>query len=325
MAISPDTMRERVKAVVVVQATPFNTDGSLDVAGLRANTQFLIDKGKGRRFVLVPTGSTGEAYALSDSERIKVIETVIDTVAGALPVVAGTAAAGTDQTIALSQAAEKAGADGVQVVLPYYHVPSEKGLVQHFLRLADALDIGVMIYNNPAVSKLWMLPHHMAHCAEHPNIVADKENVAEVTLFKAMRDAVDPAKMTVLCGLGDLQFAYTAALGCPGFVTWTANFMPELSLALLEAADACNFQQVREITGRTGRLYEFAGVCAQNRGHDPWVLPGFTAGHIYVGILKAALELMGLAGGPVRGPGDDLTGEEERSLRGILKDIGKLD
>jgi 4-hydroxy-tetrahydrodipicolinate synthase len=325
MAISPDTMRERVKAVIIVQATPFNADGSLDVPGLRANTQFLIDKCKGRRFVLVPTGSTGEAYALSDSERIKVIETVIDTVAGALPVVAGTAAAGTEQTIALSQAAEKAGADGVQVVLPYYHVPSEEGLVRHFLRLADALHIGVMIYNNPAVSKLWMPPHLMTRCAEHPNIVADKENAAEVTLFKAMRDAVDPAKMTVVCGLGDLQFAYVATLGCPGFVSWTANLAPELSFALLEAADACDFQQVREIARRTGRLYEFANVCAQTRGRDPWVLPGFTAGHIYVGILKAALEIMGLAGGPVRGPGDDLTGEEKRSLRGILKDIGLLD
>jgi 4-hydroxy-tetrahydrodipicolinate synthase len=324
MAISPEAMRERVKAVVIVQATPFNADGSLDLPGLRANTQFLIEKGKGRRLVLVPTGSTGEAYALSDNERIKVIETVIDTAAGALPVVAGTAAAGTEPTIALSQAAEKAGADGVQVVLPYYHVPSEEGLVRHFLRLADALNVGVMIYNNPAVSKLWMPPPLMARCAEHARIVADKENAAEVGMFKAMRDAVDPGKMTVLCGLGDLQFAYVAALGCPGFVTWTANFAPELSLALLEAADACDFRRVREVMGKTARLYEFAGVCAQHRGHDPWVLPGYTAGHIYVGILKAALEMLGLAGGPVRGPGDDLTGEEKGALRGILKDIGLL-
>ena len=325
MAISPETMRERVKAVIIVLATPFNADGSLDIAGLRANTRFLVDECKGRRFVLVPTGSTGEAYALSDNERIKVIETVIDTVAGSLPVVAGTAAASTEQTIALSMAAESAGADGVQVVLPYYHVPSEEGLVRHYLRLADALHIGVMIYNNPAVSKLWMPPHLMARCAEHPNIVADKENAAEVTSFKAMSDAVDPAKMTVVCGLGDLQFAYEAALGCPGFVSWTANLAPGLTLALLEAADDCDFQQVREIAGRTGRLYEFAGKCAQSRGRDPWVLPGFTAGHIYVGILKAALEIMGLAGGPVRGPGDDLTGEEKRLLRGILEDIGLLD
>ena len=198
MPLTPEIMRETIKAVVVVQATPLNRDGSLDLDGLRANTKFLVERCAGRRLVLVPTGSTGEAYALSDAERLKVIETVIESAAGRIPVVAGTAAAGTDHTIELSKAAEKAGADGVQVILPYYHVPSEEGLVRHFLKLADALRIGVMIYNNPAVSKLWMAPHLMARCSEHPNIVADKENASDVTLYKAMRDAVDPAKMSVL-------------------------------------------------------------------------------------------------------------------------------
>jgi 4-hydroxy-tetrahydrodipicolinate synthase len=315
-------MRETIKAVVVVQATPMNRDGSLDLEGLRANTKFLADRCSGKRLVLVPTGSSGEAYALSDAERIRVVETVIDASAGRLPVVAGTAAAGTELTIELSRAAAKAGADGVQVVLPYYHVPSEEGLVRHYWKLADSLSIGVMIYNNPAVSKLWMPPHLMARCSQHPNIVADKENISDVTLYKTMRDAVDPARMSVLCGLGDLQFAYAAALGCPGFVTWTANLAPQLSLDLLEAAGACDFLRVREIIAKTGRLYEFAGVCARRRGRDPWVLPGFASGHIYVGILKAALEIVGLAGGPVRGPGDDLESGERAELKDLLHDIG---
>jgi 4-hydroxy-tetrahydrodipicolinate synthase len=324
MPLKPEVMREKIKAVVVVQATPTNRDGSLDLEGLRSNTRFLVERFGDRRLVLVPTGSTGEAYALSEAERLKVIETVIETSAGRLPVVAGTAAAGTQRTIDISLAAQKAGADGVQVILPYYHVPSEEGLVRHFLTLADALDIGVMIYNNSAVSKLWMAPHLMARCAEHPNVVADKENTSDVTLYKAMRDAVDPAKMSVLCGLGDLQFAYTAALGCPGFVTWTGNIAPQLSLDLLDAADACDFKRVREIVARVGRLHEFAGVCARHRGRDPWVMPGFTSGHIYVGILKAALEIVGLAGGPVRGPGDDLTAEERGDLKTLLGEIGVI-
>jgi 4-hydroxy-tetrahydrodipicolinate synthase len=324
MPLTPESMREKIKAVVIVQATPMNRDGSLDLEGLRRNTQFLVQQCGGKRVVLVPTGSTGEAYALSDAERLNVIETVIDCAAGKLPVVAGTASAGTERTIELSKAAQSAGADGVQVVLPYYHVSSEAGLVRHFLKLADALDIGVMIYNNPAVSKLWMAPHLMMQCAEHPNIVADKENTAEVTLYKAMRDAIDPAKMSILCGLGDLQFAYTAALGCPGFVTWTANLVPGLSLDLLDAADACDFSSVRRIVAKTGRLYEFTAVCGRRRGRDPWLLPGFTSGHIYVGVLKAALEIAGLAGGPVRGPGDDLTSEERAELNSLLRETGVI-
>lgn len=322
MPIHPDTMRERLRAVVIVQGTPLNRDGSLDLEGLRTNTRFLVERCAGRRVILVPTGSTGEAYALSDAERLRVVETVVECAAGRLPVVAGTAAAGTERTIDLSRAAQAAGADGVQVVLPYYHVPSEEGLVRHFLRLADALEIGVMIYNNPAVSKLWMPPHLMARCAEHPHIVADKENTPEVVLYRAMSQAIDPAKMTVLCGLGDLQFSYEAALGCPGFVTWTANILPEWSLALLDAAGACDFARVRRIIAGTGQLYDFVGACARRRGRDPWVLPGYAAGHVYVAVLKAALEIQGLAGGPVRGPGDDLDEGERAALKDLLASLG---
>jgi dihydrodipicolinate synthase/N-acetylneuraminate lyase len=143
--------------------------------------------------------------------------------------------------------------------------------------------------------------------------------------YKKMRDAIDPAKMTVLCGLGDLQFAYTAALGCPGFISMTANFAPELSLDLLEAADACNFLRVREIMAKIAPLYEFAGICARRRGRDPWVLPEYTAGHLYVGVLKSAMDIVGLAGGPVRGPGDDLTAEERTELKALLRDAGLLE
>ena len=315
-------MHEKIRSVVIVLATPLNRDGSLDLPGLQANVRFLVDRCKGKRFVLVATGSTGEFYALSDAERMKVIETVVDTAAGSLPVVAGTASSGTDQTIRLSQAAEKAGADGVQVVLPYYHVPSEEGLYRHYMKLADSLSIAVMIYNNSATSKLWMPPHIMARCSEHPNVIADKENTPDVTAWRAMRNALDPAKMRILCGLGDLHFAYQAALGCDGFVTWTANFVPELSLALLDAADECDFAAVREIAAKTARLFDFATECAVSRGRDPWILPAFTSGHIYIAVMKAALEMIGLAGGPVKGPADDLNPAERANLLGILKEIG---
>ena len=169
MALSPNEMREKIKAVVIVQATPLNRNGSLDLDGLKANTEFLLERGKGKRIVLVPTGSTGEAYALSDQDRLRVIETVVNTVAGQVPVVAGTAKAGTELTIALSQAAERVGADGVQVVLPYYHVPSQEGLYRHFARIADAVNVGVMIYNNPLVSKL--------SCGWHPPLWRAARNI----------------------------------------------------------------------------------------------------------------------------------------------------
>jgi dihydrodipicolinate synthase/N-acetylneuraminate lyase len=87
----------------------------------------------------------------------------------------------------------------------------------------------------------------------------------------------------VLCGLGDLRFASTAAPGCPAFVSWTANFVPELSLERLDAADACDFRRVHKIIGRSSRPYDFAGIRTLNRGSDFWVLTSLPSGHVYVG------------------------------------------
>lgn len=322
MPLKPEVLRERIKAVVIVQTTPFNRDGSLDLEGLKANTEYLVERCAGKPFVLVPTGSTGEAYALSDAERVEAIETVVNCAGGKLPVLGGTGAASTGRVILLSQAAERAGADGVQVVLPYYHVPSEEGLVRHYWTIAEALKIGIVIYNNAAVSKLWMAPHLMARCAEHPNIIGDKENTSDPVLYHTMREAIDPAKMTVLCGIGEIQFACEAALGCPGFVTALANLAPELTLSLLEAAGRCDFAEVRRIMERIAPWHRFIAWCGRNRGRDPWVLPGNGSGHIYVGVTKAAMEMVGLAGGPVRGPGDDLTEREREQLGLVLAEMG---
>jgi hypothetical protein len=126
MPLTPEIMRETIKAVVVVQATPLNRDGSLDLEGLRANTKFLVERCAGKRLVLVPTGSTGEAYALTDAERLKTIQTVVDCAAGKVPVVAGTAAAGTERTIELSKAAESAGAVGQSLIYPVPAAPIQK-------------------------------------------------------------------------------------------------------------------------------------------------------------------------------------------------------
>ena len=118
-----EELKARMKGVYVVQATPFTETGEVDVEGLRENTRFLLNQSAGRHITLVPAGSTGEFYALSDEDRKKVIRTVVDEVKGKVTVLAGTAQAATGETLRMSRYAEEMGADGVQVVLPYYHVP----------------------------------------------------------------------------------------------------------------------------------------------------------------------------------------------------------
>ena len=121
-------LKQAMKGVFVVQTTPFNKDGSLDLEGIRANTRWLVKRMSGKDFVLIPVGSTGEFYAMSDDECQAVIKVVVEEAKGKLPVIAGTGRAGTLETIKMCQYAESVGVDGVMVILPYYHIPEEEGM-----------------------------------------------------------------------------------------------------------------------------------------------------------------------------------------------------
>ena len=253
MALSPNEMREKIKAVVIVQATPLNRDGGLDLDGLKANTEFLLERGKGKRIVLVPTGSTGEAYALSDQDRLRVIETVVNTVSGRVPVVAGTAKAGTELTIALSQAAENVGVDGVQVVLPYYHVPSQEGLYRHFKTIADAVDIPIILYNIPGRTNVNMSVATMARLAEScRNIVAMKDAAGDVGLTS---ETIGATKLAVLSG-DDGLVVPMMSVGAVGVISVASNIIPKEMREMVDAALANDFARAREIHQRCFQLFK---------------------------------------------------------------------
>lgn len=318
-----EELKGRMRGVYVVQATPFTETGEVDLEGLRENTRFLLDQVAGKYVTLVPTGSTGECYVLSDEDRKKVIRTVVDEVKGRVAVLAGTAQAGTAETLKMSRYAEEVGADGVQVVLPYYHVPNEEGMYAHFRTIAEGIGVGLMIYNNPAVSKCWIKPPLMARLSEIENIIADKENTPDVIQFDAMRRTVDPSKMTILCGLGEYMFSFEAACGCPGFVSWIANFVPLLSYELYEAACAVDFGRVRAIMERMIPLWTFTGESGAAHGPTTGVLAApYHGNHMYVSVMKAAMDLLGLCGGAPLLPLMPLTAEERDRLREILVHMG---
>ena len=121
-------LKKAMKGVVIVQVTPFNKDGSLDLEGIRANTRWLLERTQGKDFIFTPIGSTGEFATMSDDECKAVIKMVVEEVKGRNPVIPGAGRAGTLETIRMCQYAQSVGADGAQVVLPYYHTPEEEGL-----------------------------------------------------------------------------------------------------------------------------------------------------------------------------------------------------
>ena len=320
-----EALKKRMKGIFVVQATPCTRNGEVDLEGLKENTRFLLDRMAGKDVTLVPAGSTGEFYALSDEDRKQVIRTVVDEVNGRMPVLAGTAQAATAETLKMSRYAEEVGADGVQVVLPYYHIPNEEGMYEHFRTVAEGIGIGLMIYINPAVSKCWIKPPLMARLSEIEHIIADKENTPDVIQFDAMRRTVDPSKMTILCGLGEYMFSFEAACGCPGFVTWIGNFAPEISYELYEAATAVDFKRVRKVMERLMPLWTFTGeVCASHGAStDVLAAPYYGEGdHMYVSVMKAAMDLLGLCAGAPLLPLMPLTAEETSRLREVLLQMG---
>jgi len=309
-------LKKAMKGVFIAQTTPFNKDGSLDLEGMRANTRWLLERTSDRDFVLVPVGSTGEFYAMSDDECQAVIRMVVDEVNGRLPVVPGTGRAGTRETIKMCQYAQSVGADGVLVVLPYYNIPQEEGMYQHYKQVAESVNIGVMLYNNPDVSGCWVKPALVAKLAKIPNFIAVKENTLNVLSYYSMQKTVDPKDTVILCGRGEEVFSFEALYGCPGFISSVANFAPELSYSIYEAAVARDFDKVTELVNSKAPFYSFIGKAAMNHGPSTGVTGNAV---MFISVVKAAMDILELRGGEVRLPLVALNEEEKAELSSILK------
>ena len=156
--------------------TPFK-DGQFDEESFRSLIDFQISSGI---HGLVPTGTTGESPTLSHEEHIKIVEVCIEQANKKVPIIAGTGSNSTDEALYLTKHAEKAGADAALVVTPYYNKPSQEGLLQHFTKIANSVNIPIIIYNIPSRSVVDMSNETMAKLFEIENIVGVKDATADV-------------------------------------------------------------------------------------------------------------------------------------------------
>lgn len=324
--MDPERLKERLfrGAVLVVMATPFKKNGEVNIEGLRLNTGFLLERAAGSPLILVPTGSTGEFYALSDKEYMRVVKTVVEEAGGRLPVIVGASAEATGKTLALCKHAEDVGADGVMVVLPYYFVPSEEGMYQHYKTIANGIDIGVLVYNNPDTTKCHIRPKLMAKIAEIAGIVGVKENTKNLMTYYQMTKLVGE-KIPIICGTGEFWYALESLMGCPGFVSSHANYAPEISLDLLDAGGKREFERAWEVIERMRPIFEFGSKVERAHGPTTTILPrGYAEGYMYVGVVKAAMDLVGIHGGYTRLPIQGLTDIEREELKDTLTRVGIL-
>src|SRR5438132_12338305 len=180
------TVRTNFRGSFTALVTPFK-NGSLDEAAFRALVNWQIKEGS---HGLVPVGSTGESPTLSHDEHRRVVEWCVDEAKGRVPVIAGAGSNSTKEAIDLAQHAEKARADAVLVVTPYYNKPTQEGMYLHFKAINDAIGIPIIIYNIPARSVIDMSFYTMKRLFELENIAGVKDATANVVRFSQQSEAM---------------------------------------------------------------------------------------------------------------------------------------
>ena len=241
----------------VAIVTPF-IDGRLDEQGLVDLIEFQIAQGT---HGIVPCGTTGESATLDFNEHKRVIELTVQTVAGRVPVVAGTGANNTLEAIELTESARESGADAVLSVTPYYNKPNAEGLYQHYKAIAEAVDIPMFLYNVPGRTSINMLPETVARLAGVKNIIGIKEACGSL---QQISDIIRlcPADFIVLSG-DDFTSMPTVFIGGKGVISVTSNVEPRGMADLMEAALAGGLKRANEIHYRLFPLMN-AMFCAPN-------------------------------------------------------------
>jgi 4-hydroxy-tetrahydrodipicolinate synthase len=216
------TAKTRFRGSFTALVTPF-ANGSVDEKAFRGLVDWQIAEGTNG---LVPVGTTGESPTLSHDEHDRVVEWCVDQAKGRVPVVAGAGSNSTAEAIRLSQHAEKAGADAVLIVTPYYNKPTQEGLYQHFKAVNDAIGIPIIIYNIPARSVIDMSVETMARLFELKNIAGVKDATANVLRVSQQRAAMGP-DFNQLTGEDGTAIGFMAH-GGHGAISVTSNVAPRL-------------------------------------------------------------------------------------------------
>jgi len=281
--------------------TPFFRDSSmsLDLEGLESNIESLLQRGV---HGIVPCGSTGESATLTFEEHETVIAKTVEVVDGRVPVLAGTGSNSTAEAMRLTRSAKDAGADGALIISPYYNKPNRSGLIKHFTKLAD-LDLPIVIYNVPGRTAQNLQPELVAELAEHPNIVGIKEASGDITQVSRIIEETQDEDFSVLSG-DDAMTLPILAIGGTGVISVAANVVPGLMVEMYESFSAGDLAQAQDLHYILSPLMRAMFI-------DTNPIP-----------VKKAVELLGMAAGPVRLPLDELDAARTELLKGVLANYG---
>ena len=241
--------RARLRGSMTALVTPFR-DGAFDEETFRRFVDWQIGQGT---HVLVPCGTTGESPTLAHDEHDRVIEVCIAQAAGRVPVIAGVGSNATAWAVARARHAEKAGADAVLTVTPYYNKPTQEGLYAHFKAVNDAVGIPVIIYNIPGRSVVDMSVDTMKRLFELPNIAGVKDATAKIDRVSLQRRALGEAFIQ-LSGEDATALGFNAH-GGRGCISVASNVAPRLSADLQEATLSGDYAKALAIQDRLTPLH----------------------------------------------------------------------
>jgi 4-hydroxy-tetrahydrodipicolinate synthase len=282
-------------------ATPFTPSGAIDEASLRRFVDWQIDEGID---FLVPCGSTGEAATMSLAEQRRVVEIVVEQARGRVAVVAGACSNGTAKAIELSRELKAAGATHLLHVAPMYSKPPQRGMALHFRRIADAVDLPIILYNVPSRTGCNIEAATTLELAAHERIVGTKEAsglLPQITDILVGR----PDGFAVLSGDDELTLSI-CALGGDGLISVASNAAPRLMSELVRAARAGDAGRARELHRRALPLMRAASV-------ESNPIP-----------IKAALAMLGRFESVLRSPLVTLESRHEAVVRAALEHAGAL-
>jgi 4-hydroxy-tetrahydrodipicolinate synthase len=284
--------------------TPFKKDGAIDEAAFKKNIELLISEGIDG---LVVTGCTGEFWALSDEERTRLHRTAVDVAGGRVPVIAGTLAMLTDKVVELSKKAKAAGADGVMVTPPFYILPNESEIIEHYRRVSREADIPILIYNIPKRVGVTTSPALLEKLCSIDNVVAVKQSSGSFDdVVETVRLCAD--KIRVFAG-------HSVTRGFPCVVMGTDGFVSSVETQILGRAAIDLYRLSASGNVEAARKLQYRLVQLDHAVHGLGTFPS---------ALKAAMNLVGRPGGYPRSPIQPLSAEDQERLRSVLQSIGVL-
>jgi len=297
-------MGKPIEGIIPAVVTPFDENEHVDEAGFRKIINYLIESGVHGLF---PVGSQGEFFSLTNEEKRRLMDIAVEEARGRVFVMPNTGAITTRESIELTQYAEKAGADCVSIITPFFISPNQEELYQHIKDICQSVKIPVLCYNNPGrTGGVALTPATLARLAEEvPNFAGIKDSSGDLTQVAEMI-RLCPPHFKVIMGRDTLIYG-ALTYGAAGAIAATANVAPKLIVEMYQTFKDGDHERSRECQRELAPLRI-----------------AFALGSFPV-VVKEALTMMGLPGGRCRKPIQPLNDEKRAQLRDVLVSMGLVE